>query len=114
MEKKALIAIIATSTLFIYVLLDLILNEVMWTASVSMTISMQKDEFAGETAMFEFFTAMAFVPPFVGIFAFIFMGCKLNALLYFSICCFSIGVNETLKSLYHQPRPYMEMNDITP
>jgi hypothetical protein len=73
---------------------------------------MQANEFPGETLIYQIFTFMAFVPSFFGVAAFILMNCKLNALLYFSLCCASVGTNEILKSIYHQPRPYMTTDQI--
>jgi hypothetical protein len=62
--------------------------------------------------MYKFFTFMAFVPAFFGVGAFVMMDCKLNSLLYFTVCCASIGTNELVKNIYHQPRPYMTTNEI--
>jgi len=101
MEKHLLIAIIATICLIAYVLLDLLINEPLWNFSVRMTISMQEEKFFGETFMYQFFTILAFIPALFGVAAFVIMDCKLNALLYFSVCCFSVATNEMLKSIYH-------------
>jgi hypothetical protein len=112
MEKNTKILLIATIALIVYIILDLALDNILWNASVNLTLDMQRNKFSGETFMYQFFTMLAFVPGLLGIVAFVLMDCKLNALLYFCVCAFSIGSNELLKSIYHQPRPYMAETSI--
>lgn len=101
MEKNILITIIATFALIIYIIIDLFINDSLWDASVNLAIDMQKNDFPGETFMYQFFTFLAFVPGFFGVISFVIMDCKLNSLLYFCVCCFSVGTNELLKNIYH-------------
>lgn len=86
----------------------------MWNASKNFTVHLQEHDFTGETGMFNFFTYLVFVPPLIVFLAFIAMDCKLNVIIYMVVVLASVGANELLKNIYHQPRPYMTEPEITP
>jgi hypothetical protein len=101
------VAIVATVLFGGYLIFDELMNEVLWNASADFTVEFQDHTFMGETVMFNIFTYIVFVPPFVAFLAFIFMDCKLNVLIYGVVVICSVTANEILKNIYHQPRPYM-------
>lgn len=63
--------------------------------------------------MFNFFTYIVFLPPMIAFISFVVLDCKLNVLLYMSLCVGSACFNELAKNVYHQPRPYMVESTIS-
>ena len=61
--------------------------------------------------MFLFFSYLAYIPPIASIYCYLFRDNKLNSILYLVVVIISVTSNELLKSLYHQPRPYMIEDD---
>lgn len=62
--------------------------------------------------MFEFFSISLYIVPAAALILFLFFDQKLKALIYGSLIVFTTSLNNVLKNLYHQPRPYMLEDEI--
>jgi len=99
--NKYTISILLTLAMIFYMIIDLIYNDNMWSTSIRVTSNMQKEEFKGETLIYEFFTYIVFIPPLAAFYCFLFKDNKLNSILYMTITAISVTANELLKSIYH-------------
>ncbi|KAM3132491.1 hypothetical protein pb186bvf_015450 [Paramecium bursaria] len=95
----------------VYITLDITLNDQIWEWNISLTKALQDNQSTGLDWMFLFFSYLAYIPPIASIYCYLFRDNKLNSILYLVVVIISVTSNELLKSLYHQPRPYMIEDD---
>ncbi|CAD8117495.1 unnamed protein product [Paramecium sonneborni] len=110
--NKLILSALFTLVIIAYIVIDIVFNDEIWEASKTMALSMQQTIPVFEKLVYEFFTYIVFIPPIAAFYCFIYDNNKLNSLLYLSVVVISVTMNEILKNIYHQARPYMIEPDI--
>ncbi|CAK59603.1 unnamed protein product (macronuclear) [Paramecium tetraurelia] len=104
--------ILSTLFLGVYVILDIILNDLMWDANTKLTVYLQNKEFKGEKEIMTFFSDWLNIFPGIALLVFMFRENKLGAILYGCMIMFIVSLNSLLKNIYHQARPFWTEEDI--